>query len=70
MCLFRNIYTYIKIICLLLNISINNLDNIFVICDFRGTCSLFICRNVEGVHVRVLECLRGTWETKGWEPLL
>jgi len=38
--------------------------NYFVTQDFRGTCSLFICRNVEGVHAHVSECLRGTWETK------
>jgi len=38
--------------------------------DFRGTCSLFICRNAEGVHVHAPECLRGTQEAKGWEPLL
>jgi len=37
---------------------------------FYSTCPSFICRNAEGVHVHVSECLRGTWETKGWEPLL
>jgi len=42
----------------------------FVIRDFRGTCSLFICSNAEEVLTHVSECLRGTWQTKGWEPLL
>jgi len=41
-----------------------------IIRDFRSTRSWFICRNVEGVHVHVSECLRGTWETKGCGPLL
>jgi len=41
-----------------------------VIRDFRGASSLFICPNAEGVHAHVSECLRGTWETKGWDPLL
>jgi len=31
---------------------------------------LFICRNTEGVHAHVSECLKGTWERKAWEHLL
>ena len=46
------------------------MNNHDVIRDFRGTCSLLICRNAEGVHAHVSEYLRGTWETKGWESLL
>jgi len=42
----------------------------FIILDFRSTCSWFICRNAEGVRAHVLECLKGTCETKGWGPLL
>jgi len=42
----------------------------FVIRDFRGTWSLLICRNAEEALAHVSECLRGIWETKGWEPLL
>ena len=41
----------------------------FIIRDFRSTCSWFICRNAEGVHALVSECLKGTWETKCWELL-
>ena len=48
----------------------NSHHKYFVIRDFRGTCSLFICRNAEAIHAHASECLRGTWETKGWEPLL
>jgi len=33
-------------------------------------CSWFICRNAERVHAHVSEYLKGTWETKGWGPLL
>jgi len=29
----------------------------FIIGDFRSTCSWFICRNAEGVHAHVSECL-------------
>jgi len=29
----------------------------FIIRDFRSTCSWFICRNAEGVHAHVSECL-------------
>jgi len=39
----------------------------FIIRDFKGTCSWFICRNAEGVHAHVSECLRDTWETQGWD---
>jgi len=31
---------------------------------------LFIRLNVEEVHAHVLGRLKGTWETKVWEPLL
>jgi len=40
----------------------------FVIRDFRGTCSLFICRNAEEIVAYVSEYLRGTWETKVGNP--
>jgi len=48
----------------------NNHDKIFCHTIFRGACSLFICQNPEEVLAHVSECLRGTWETKGWETLL
>jgi len=32
----------------------------FIKRDFRSTCSWFICRNAEGVHAHVSECLKGT----------
>jgi len=32
--------------------------------------SRFICRNAEGVHAHVSECLTDTWETQDWERLI
>jgi len=42
----------------------------FIIRDFRSTYSWFICQNAGWVHAHVSECLKGTWETKGWGPPL
>jgi len=48
------------ILCLLLNIYVNNRDKIKT---FQGC--MFICRNVEGVHVYLLKCWRGTCSSVG-----